>query len=43
MSYAFGFDVGSRLTGVAIGNTFTADARALGTVTVNDDGPCCRW
>ncbi|RAN80857.1 Holliday junction resolvase RuvX [Bacillus sp. SRB_336] len=39
MSYAFGFDVGSRLTGVAIGNTFTADARALATVTVSDDGP----
>lgn len=39
MSCAFGFDVGSRLTGVAIGNTFTASARALATVTVNDDGP----
>jgi len=39
MSYAFGFDVGSRLTGIAIGNTFTADARALSTVTVNEDGP----
>ena len=39
MSCAFGFDVGSRLTGVAIGNTFTASARALATVTVHDDGP----
>ncbi len=39
MSCAFGFDVGSRLTGVAIGNTFTASARALATVTVGDDGP----
>lgn len=39
MSYALGFDVGSRLTGVAIGNTFTATARALTTVTVNQDGP----
>ncbi|GAA0887928.1 Holliday junction resolvase RuvX [Rhodanobacter soli] len=38
MSCAFGFDVGSRLTGVAIGNTFTASARALTTVTVRDDG-----
>jgi putative holliday junction resolvase len=39
MSCAFGFDVGSRITGVAIGNTFTASARALTTVTVNEDGP----
>lgn len=38
MSCVFGFDVGSRLTGVAIGNTFTASARALTTVTVRDDG-----
>ncbi len=39
MSCALGFDVGSRLTGVAIGNTFTATARALATVAVNQDGP----
>jgi putative Holliday junction resolvase len=39
MSCALGFDVGSRITGVAIGNTFTASARALTTVTVNEDGP----
>ena len=39
MSCALGFDVGSRLTGVAIGNTFTATARALTTVTVGQDGP----
>ncbi|HWU78009.1 MAG TPA: Holliday junction resolvase RuvX [Rhodanobacter sp.] len=39
MSCALGFDVGSRLTGVAIGNTFTATARALTTVAVNQDGP----
>jgi putative Holliday junction resolvase len=39
MSCVFGFDVGSRLTGVAIGNTFTASARALTTVTVKDDDP----
>lgn len=39
MSCVFGFDVGSRITGVAIGNTFTASARALTTVQVRDDGP----
>lgn len=39
MSCVFGFDVGSRLTGVAIGNTFTASARALTTLAVRDDGP----
>lgn len=39
MSCVFGFDVGSRLTGVAIGNTFTASARALATLAVHDDGP----
>lgn len=39
MSCVFGFDVGRRLTGVAIGNTFTASARALATVAVRDDGP----
>lgn len=39
MSCVFGFDVGSRLTGVAIGNTFTASARGLTTVPVKDDGP----
>lgn len=39
MSCVLGFDVGSRLTGVAIGNTFTTSARALTTVAVNQDGP----
>jgi putative Holliday junction resolvase len=39
MSCVFGFDVGSRLTGVAIGNTFTASARALTTLTIHDDDP----
>ncbi|MEO9078247.1 MAG: Holliday junction resolvase RuvX [Rhodanobacter sp.] len=39
MTCALGFDVGSRLTGVAIGNTFTATARALTTITVGQDGP----
>jgi len=39
MSCVFGFDVGSRLTGVAIGNRFTASARALATLAVHDDVP----
>ena len=39
MSCVLGFDVGSRLTGVAIGNRFTGTARALTTVTVHNDGP----
>lgn len=39
MSCVFGFDVGSRLTGVAIGNTLTASARALATLAVRDDSP----
>ncbi|MFS8137302.1 MAG: Holliday junction resolvase RuvX [Thermomonas sp.] len=39
MSCAFGFDVGSRLTGVAIGNTITDSARGLTTIAVLDDGP----
>jgi len=39
MSCVFGFDVGSRITGVAIGNTFTASARALATLPVRDGSP----
>lgn len=39
MSCVLGFDVGSRLTGVAIGNRFTATARALATVPIHDHGP----
>ncbi|MHB1058666.1 MAG: Holliday junction resolvase RuvX [Rhodanobacter sp.] len=39
MSCVFGFDVGSRLTGVAIGNAFTADARALATLPIHDGAP----
>ena len=39
MSCVFGFDVGSRLTGMAIGNTFTASARALTTIAVHDGEP----
>ncbi|KZC38929.1 MULTISPECIES: Holliday junction resolvase RuvX [Rhodanobacter] len=39
MSCVFGFDVGSRITGVAIGSTYTASARALATLAVRDDSP----
>ena len=39
MSCVLGFDVGSRLTGVAIGNRLTATARALAVVAVRDDQP----
>ena len=39
MSCAFGFDVGSKLIGVAVGNRFTASARALGTVAMRDGAP----
>ncbi|HEY8682521.1 MAG TPA: Holliday junction resolvase RuvX [Rhodanobacter sp.] len=39
MSCVLGFDVGSRLTGVAVGNSFTASARALTTVPVREGEP----
>jgi putative Holliday junction resolvase len=39
MSCVFGFDVGSRLTGLAIGNTFMASARALTTLPMHDGEP----
>jgi len=39
MSCVLGFDVGSKLIGVAIGNTITASARALAVVAVRDNGP----
>lgn len=39
MSCVLGFDVGSRLTGVAVGNQITASARALATVPMRDDAP----
>lgn len=39
MSCVFGFDVGSKLTGLAIGNTLTSSARALTTIAVRDDLP----
>jgi putative Holliday junction resolvase len=36
---AFGFDVGSKLIGVAIGNRLTGSARAMGTVAMRDGEP----
>ncbi|MEO8777925.1 MAG: Holliday junction resolvase RuvX [Rhodanobacter sp.] len=39
MSCVFGFDVGSRLTGVAIGNRLTGTARALTTLPIHDGSP----
>jgi putative Holliday junction resolvase len=39
MSCAFGFDVGSKLIGVAVGNRLTASARALGVVAMRDGSP----
>lgn len=39
MSCAFGFDVGSKLIGVAVGNSLTASARALGIVAMRDGSP----
>ncbi|GAB2592964.1 Holliday junction resolvase RuvX [Dyella jejuensis] len=39
MSCALGFDVGSKLIGVAVGNRVTASARALGTIAMREDQP----
>jgi putative Holliday junction resolvase len=39
MSCALGFDVGSRLIGVAVGNRFTGSARGLAAVAVRDGDP----
>jgi putative Holliday junction resolvase len=39
MHCAFGFDVGSKLIGIAVGNPFTASARALGIVAMRDGAP----
>jgi putative holliday junction resolvase len=39
VSCVLGFDVGSRLTGVAVGNQITASARALATLPMRDDAP----
>ncbi|QEE23937.1 Holliday junction resolvase RuvX [Rhodanobacter glycinis] len=39
MSCAFGFDVGSKLIGVAVGNSFTASARGLSVLAMREDQP----
>ncbi|QNK00319.1 Holliday junction resolvase RuvX [Dyella telluris] len=39
MSCVFGFDVGSRLIGVAVGNRFTGSARGLAAIAVRDGEP----
>lgn len=39
MSCAFGFDVGSKLTGVAIGSLLTASARGLDVVPMREGDP----
>ena len=39
MSCVFGFDVGSRLLGVAVGNRFTGSARGLAAIPVRDGDP----
>jgi putative holliday junction resolvase len=39
MSCALGFDVGSKLIGVAVGNRVTASARAIATISVRNDAP----
>lgn len=39
MSCVFGFDVGSRITGVAVGNRITSSARALTTLAMREGEP----
>lgn len=39
MSVVLGFDVGSRLIGVAVGNRFTGSARGLAAIAVRDGEP----
>ncbi|MHA6204450.1 Holliday junction resolvase RuvX [Dyella soli] len=39
MSCVFGFDYGSRLLGVAVGNRFTGSARAIAAIAVRDGDP----
>jgi putative holliday junction resolvase len=39
MSCVLGFDVGSKLIGVAVGNRVTASARGIATVAMRDDTP----
>jgi len=39
MSCVLGFDVGSKLIGVAVGNRVTASARGIATISMRDDTP----
>ncbi|GGA34718.1 Holliday junction resolvase RuvX [Dyella nitratireducens] len=39
MSCVLGFDVGSKLIGVAVGNRVTVSARAIATIAMRDDAP----
>jgi len=39
VSCVLGFDVGSRLTGVAVGNLLTASARPLATIPMREGSP----
>ena len=39
MSCVFGFDYGSRLIGIAVGNRFTGSARGLAAIPVRDGDP----
>ncbi|HUB91212.1 MAG TPA: Holliday junction resolvase RuvX [Dyella sp.] len=39
MSCVLGFDVGSKLIGVAVGNRVTASARAVATIAMREDAP----
>jgi putative Holliday junction resolvase len=39
MTCVLGFDVGSKLIGVAVGNRVTASARAIATLAMRDDAP----
>ena len=39
MSCVLGFDVGSKIIGVAVGNRVTASARAITTLAMRDDAP----
>lgn len=39
MSCVLGFDVGSKLIGVAVGNRVTASARAIATISMRNDAP----
>ena len=39
MSCVFGFDVGSKIIGVAVGNRLTASARAIASIAMRDDVP----